>query len=150
MHWRFDSYIVDSCDTINRCTGESLHHYWWPGHAWSQGISSHGIYLVIREYYSFSTRRFFQHVITDQMTSFKTADKTRYHYTSLLIHKKYSRCQYHLFCHQSHLSNWKFYSNHKKLPVVVWVREFPPYGEGQGHVLLPTRTHRRRSQHHPK
>ena len=27
MHWRFDSYIVDSCDTINRCTGESLHPY---------------------------------------------------------------------------------------------------------------------------
>ena len=31
MHWRFDSYIVDSCDTINRCTGESLHPYWGLG-----------------------------------------------------------------------------------------------------------------------
>ena len=26
-HWRYDSRIVDSCDTIHRCIGESLHPY---------------------------------------------------------------------------------------------------------------------------
>ena len=43
MHWRFDSYIVDSCDTINRCTGESLHPYY---KTWQLCCPSHGYYLI--------------------------------------------------------------------------------------------------------
>ena len=37
---------------------QSQHHgCWWPGDTWSQGISSHGIHIVLSEYSALSTRR---------------------------------------------------------------------------------------------
>ena len=51
--WKF--YLMEAKEPIILHTQN--HGCWWPGDAFSQGISSHGIGLVLLEYHSFNTRR---------------------------------------------------------------------------------------------